>query len=200
METKICRKCNIEKFLGDYPKDKNRNDGHYVYCKQCRKLTYQSNSDLIKEKNRNNYHENKEKNHTKILERNRLWRKNNPSYTTDRKKIDPTFKLIKNVRRRLKSFLDINYITKRSQTFNIIGCSPKSLKEYIEKKFTEGMSWDLVGKHIHIDHIIPLSSAKTEEEIYRLCHYTNLQPLWAKDNLVKSNKLDYLYTTDNPKL
>ena len=51
------------------------------------------------------------------------------------------------------------------------------------------MSWGLMGKHIHIDHIIPLSSAKTEEEVYELCHYTNLQPLWAEDNLKKGSKI-----------
>ena len=51
------------------------------------------------------------------------------------------------------------------------------------------MSWELMGQHIHIDHIIPLSSAKNENELYELCRYTNLQPLWAFDNLSKGNKI-----------
>jgi hypothetical protein len=163
-------------------------------------LIYELNSEKILIKSKKYYQKIKDEKHQIILNRNRLWRKNNPNYTTERKKNDPTFKLIKNVRRRLKRFLDVNYITKRSKTFEIIGCNPNQLKEHIEKQFTEGMSWELVGVHIHIDHIVPLSSAKTEEELYKLCHYTNLQPLWAKDNLVKSNKLDYLYITDNPNL
>ena len=51
------------------------------------------------------------------------------------------------------------------------------------------MSWELMGKHIHIDHIIPLSSAKSKKELFNLCHYTNLQPLWAEDNLKKGDKI-----------
>ena len=62
------------------------------------------------------------------------------------------------------------------------------LKEHLELQFVDGMSWDNRSEW-HIDHIIPLSSAKTDEEIYKLCHYTNLQPLWAEDNLKKSNKI-----------
>jgi hypothetical protein len=50
------------------------------------------------------------------------------------------------------------------------------------------MSWDNHGEW-HIDHIIPLSSAKNENDVYTLCHYTNLQPLWAEENLRKSNKI-----------
>ena len=50
------------------------------------------------------------------------------------------------------------------------------------------MKWDNHGKW-HIDHIIPLSSAETEEEVYNLCHYTNLQPLWGEDNLKKGKKI-----------
>jgi hypothetical protein len=189
METKICAKCKEEKLFCEFTKDKRRSDGYYVYCKECRKLIYQNNSDVRREMSKKYYYKTKEKNHDIILERNRLWRKNNPKYTTERKKIDPTFKLIKNVRRRLKRFLDINYITKRSQTFDIIGCTPQFLKEHLEKQFTDGMSWELMGSRIHIDHIIPLSSAKTEEELYKLCHYSNLQPLWLEDNLKKGCKI-----------
>ena len=60
--------------------------------------------------------------------------------------------------------------------------------QHLESKFTEEMSFDNYGKW-HIDHIIPISSAKTEEDIIRLNHYTNFQPLWAVDNLRKSNKV-----------
>jgi hypothetical protein len=109
----------------------------------------------------------------------------------NRKKTEPLYKLTHNVRNRISKFIKSKGITKKNKTFNIVGCSSEFLKEHIEKQFTNGMEWDLIWKDIHIDHIIPLSSAKTEEEIYKLCHYTNLQPLWAKDNLRKGDKLDY---------
>lgn len=188
---KKCSMCGLEKDFFCFPKDKNRKDGYYVYCKKCRKEIYLSKSENIREKSKKNYHENKEKNRQKIKERNSIWRKNNPEYTTNRKKIDPKFKMIKNVRRRLLRFLESKKLTKRNTTIQLTGCNPTQLKEYIENKFQKGMSWENQGLW-HIDHIIPLSSAKTEEDLIKLCHYTNLQPLWAKDNLAKSNKLDYL--------
>ena len=107
----------------------------------------------------------------------------------NKRKNDSQYHLITLVRCRLNEFLRIRKITKRNNTINIVGCSPEFLKIHIENQFTEGMSWELLGQHIHIDHKIPLSSAKTDEEIYQLCHYTNLQPLWAFDNLSKGDKI-----------
>jgi len=69
-----------------------------------------------------------------------------------------------------------------------LGVSFDELNIYLEQKFKNNMSWENYGEW-HIDHIIPLSSAKTEKEIYELCHYTNLQPLWAEDNLKKGCKV-----------
>ncbi len=89
---------------------------------------------------------------------------------------------------RLRVFLKLKNITKNNKTFEIIGCTPQELKQHIENKFTEGMKWELIGRYIHIDHIIPLCSANTEEEIYKLCHYTNLQPLWCDENYKKGSK------------
>lgn len=97
-----------------------------------------------------------------------------------------------NIRTRFYLFLNSKKIHKRNKTFDLVGCTPKELKEYIEKKFLPGMSWDNYQLNTwNIDHIKPLSLAKNIDDIIRLklMHYTNLQPLWALDNLKKSNKL-----------
>jgi hypothetical protein len=94
--------------------------------------------------------------------------------------INPLFRLKRNTRTRMKDF-----IKRKSQTSQaIIGCSWEELKAHIEGLFTEGMSWQNYGDW-HIDHIIPLASAKTEKDLIALFHYTNVQPLWAADNLKK---------------
>lgn len=79
---------------------------------------------------------------------------------------------------------------KTSKTHELLGDDFKTVFNHIEKQFVKGMNWDNhTKKGWHIDHIIPLASANTEEELIRLCHYTNLQPLWAKDNIIKSDKI-----------
>jgi hypothetical protein len=92
------------------------------------------------------------------------------------------------MRVRICGYLKSKNISKNNKTFNIVGCTPEQLKEHLEKQFINGMSWNNRGDW-HIDHIIPLSSVKTEEELLKLFHYSNLQPLWAIDNIKKSNKI-----------
>lgn len=84
------------------------------------------------------------------------------------------------------SIRKMRYI-KESHTIEIIGCSFEDLKRYIEDKFVLGMCLDNYGEW-HIDHIIPISYAKDKEDILRLNHYSNLQPLWSIDNMVKGNR------------
>jgi len=116
--------------------------------------------------------------------------KKNCEYIKEKRKTSKLELLKHNVRGRLYHYLKIRNITKKNRTFDILGCSPIFLKEYLGEQFKDGMSWDNYGYYgWHIDHIVPLSSAKTDEELYNLCHYTNLQPLWAKDNLKKGNKI-----------
>lgn len=70
----------------------------------------------------------------------------------------------------------------------VLGCTYDELRKYMEAKFSVGMSWG--NMHLwHIDHIIPLATANTLDEVYKLNHYSNLQPLWALDNLKKNARL-----------
>ena len=81
------------------------------------------------------------------------------------------------------------FTTKSKKTIEILGCSFEEFKIHLESKFDNKMNWLNQGTYWHMDHIIPISSAKTEEEVYRLNHYTNFQPLYWLDNLKKSNKI-----------
>jgi len=182
---KLCNTCNIEKdeslfhFRGKNSKSKK------PFCIECERKKDKIRRQSEEYKKRvSNYRTKEEK-----IERLNKWKQENPEKI--KKPIKKTFsphknRLSESVRRRLKKYLKIKNITKKNKTFDIVGCTPQELLEYIESKFTNGMSWDNYGFYgWHIDHIIPLSSANNEEELYKLCHYTNLQPLWAKDNLTK---------------
>jgi hypothetical protein len=205
METKICSKCKEDKDVCEFRKDKQKKDGLYSSCKKCLKKIRENNIDYCLMLSKKWYNDNREKSNNlsstwmknnpekvKLIQKN--WeqknRKHRNQYSVNKRNQDPIIKLTETVRNRLRSFLLLRTIVKQNKTFEIVGCSPQFLKEYLEKKFTEGMSWDNHGLYgWHIDHIIPLSSVSTGEEIYKLCHYTNLQPLWATDNLKKGSKL-----------
>ena len=80
---------------------------------------------------------------------------------------------------------------KTTKIYQILGCTQQELLQHLEKQFLKGMNWEN-RKLWHIDHIIPMDSAKTYEDNYKLNHFTNLRPIWAKDNLSKKNNSTHL--------
>lgn len=188
METKVCSKCGIKRNIIEFRKDITKKDGLRPDCKLCVKnyeMTQRvNNPTLMSEKLKKFYKDNPEK--RKEYRKNYKSRKH--EQRKERRNSDPIFNLINRVRCRIWKYITLFDITKTNKTFEIVGCSPQFLKEHLEKQFIDGMTWENRSEW-HIDHKIPLSSAKTEEELYKLCHYTNLQPLWAEENLKKSNKI-----------
>lgn len=87
-------------------------------------------------------------------------------------------------------------LKKPKRTEELLGCSIQEAREYLQNKFADGMSWENHGEW-HIDHIIPLASAKNIDELISLAHYKNLQPLWKIDNLKKGSKIDATKTIPN---
>ena len=107
----------------------------------------------------------------------------------ERRKSDPIFRISQNIRVYIRNCFRYKGVKKNTKTENILGCSFMEFKIHLESKFEPWMNWDNYGKYNgdansgwDIDHIIPLSTAKTENDIYRLNHYTNLQPLCSKIN------------------
>lgn len=190
MENKICTNCLVEKPLSEFNNFKKTKDGKTYWCKNC-----------YCEKSKKYHKENKES----VAKRAKIYRANNRDYFNKKKKewdnktkyssnyqksrllTDPFFKFKNRLRTLIRLSIKKNGYTKKSKAFNILGCEYDYFINYIERNFKEGMSWDNHGKW-HLDHITPISSAKTEQDVILLNHYTNFQPLWAKDNLVKHNK------------
>ena len=113
------------------------------------------------------------------------------AYYHRRIKKDPDFKLAIAMRNRLRSYLRTKGLNKNNETMELVGCSKKFLREHLEKQFKPGMNWSNHSlRGWHIDHIRPLSKFDFThpEELKKACHYSNLQPLWSKENLKKFNK------------
>ena len=113
------------------------------------------------------------------------------SQITARFKIDPAFKMRFLLRRRLLSAIKTVRTTKKSKTMEYVGCTKEKLVEHMESTFLPGMTWENHGEW-HIDHKIPMTAfdLAKESEIYKAMNYTNLQALWAVDNIRKSNKIN----------
>ncbi len=103
-------------------------------------------------------------------------------------KTDPMYNMVLRVRARTaKAFCNIGW-KKSKRTEEMLGCTFEQLKDHIGRQFVRGMSWDNRSKW-HIDHIIPLAEAKTCEDIISLSHFTNMRPIWARENLSKGAKV-----------
>ena len=188
---KTCSKCKIAKEIKCFASRKEAKDGYSYSCKDCGR-----------EACRNFYNNNKEQQ----LERVRKYQEDNANllkisrnkrkaiineyqknYKRERMKIDPLYRLSCNMRRTVSKIFRGKKFRK---TEELLGCSFEQAKQHLESKFKEGMGWDNYGKW-HIDHIFPLSRAENIEHLEKLCHFSNLQPLWAIDNITKSNKIDF---------
>ena len=198
METKVCSKCKEEKDVCKFYKNKDSSDGLRSNCKVCqnkntinwRKNNPEESKNIHKkflEKNPGISYEYQKKWTNKNIDRVRDYRR---KYLKERYNQDILFKITTNYRNRLKDIFRNNGFIKINRSIDYLGCDIEFLKKHLENQFIGEMSWDNKGFYgWHIDHIIPLSSAKTEEDIYNLCHYTNLQPLWAEDNMNKGSKI-----------
>ena len=200
---KICIKCLV--ILDTYNKNPNRkwntcNVCYSFYLKENAKTKkYTKDKEKVKKYNQEYYNLNKEKEITrsKMYQSSAVYKNKDKSKEKEKRKlrqkerllIDPLFRLKRTINRRLNKCLKSKKWNKKNKTILYIGCSLEELKLHLEKQFKPGMTWENHGEW-HIDHIIPLASAKTEEDLYKLNHYTNLQPLWAIDNLKKSNKIN----------
>jgi hypothetical protein len=170
MNTKICDYRNCENQIGE---DK-RKDAKFC-CSNCKKMeqTYRKRK--------------------KVMIENKELKDN------IKKEKDKINKLKNNIRNLIKNTFYYNGFTKKTKTYKILGCTYNEFIQHMEDKFEPWMNWENYGKYNgefdygwDIDHIIPVSKAKTEEEIFELNHYTNLQPMCSKVNRhIKRSKLNY---------
>ena len=211
---KTCSKCKIEKELSEFNKDKSKKDGLHTQCISCKKEYVKNNKDKIKEYYQNNkdkrkkYDKNYYQNNKNILnkkkymrEYGKLYRENNKhkksKYIREKRKNDSLFRLRSVMGSMISKSLKRNGFTKKMKSHEFLGCPFNEFKLHLESQFESWMTWDNYGLYNgelnygwDIDHIIPLSSVKTEEEILKLNHYSNLRPLCSYTNrYIKRNKI-----------
>jgi hypothetical protein len=181
-------------------KDKQREySKNRVYNPISKRNYYLENKESILLQRKSTYESNKESKlkYQKDYQRNNKDKRN--TYLSERRQNDPLFKLITNIRNLIYNSFYYNGYSKNSKTEELLGCSFEELKQHLESKFEPWMTWNNRGLYNgelnygwDIDHVIPLSSVNKEDEIIKLNHYTNLQPLCSKINRdIKKNNLEY---------
>ena len=179
MEKKVCSKCKEEKELSEFYRYK------YGPCKLCFKEYREKNKDKIKLYQQEYGEKNKEKRNIRLY---------------NRRQYDPIHKLSTNIKSRIRESIKRKGYSKKTGTYQILGCSFEEFKTHIESQWEEWMNWNNHGLYNgeenygwDLDHIIPLSSGKSEEDIIRLNHYSNIQPLCSYINRdVKRDIIDWV--------
>lgn len=207
----VCKICNNQNSKEYYyankeniaTKNKQYREDNKEFLKSYSRSYYNDNkerrSNYYKEwylKNKDSVKKYKNANEKAIIAYNKKYKSENKDkinaynrkYRKDRRDKDPIFKLKCNLSKRTSEAFSNKGYSKNSNTCKILGGDYEIVSKHIEKKFTEGMSWENYGEW-QIDHIIPLASASTQSELLYLCHYKNLQPLWATENLQKKDKV-----------
>jgi hypothetical protein len=183
---KTCEKAKAKKYYSENKEEKSR---YYSENKEKYQERYKKNWKDIQEKNKEYYNNHREE----IAEYKKKWTKENKSRLNQKRREklrnDPQYRAVHNLRSRLHSALNTD--NKSISTLELIGCDKEYLTSHLESQFTEGMSWDNYGDW-HIDHIRPCASFDlTDMDEQKKCfHFSNLQPLWATDNLSKGSKYD----------
>lgn len=179
---------NKEKLL---IRNKEYRENNKEYLSNQKKEYYINNREIILEKRKeyrkNNKEKFKEKDKNYQINNREKVNKYNSKYRSERKKIDNLFKIKDSIRILIYTTFNTKGYKKKLKTEKILGCEFSFFKQYIELKFKDEMTWENYGTW-HLDHIIPISYANTEKEIYELNHYTNFQPLWASENMIKGNR------------
>lgn len=177
--TKTCTKCNNSKNIKEFGTNKKSHDGLYYWCKACKRVYDKAykikNRDKILVKKREDAKKYRLKHKDKIR-----------SYIKFKLETDTNYKLSKNLRIRLSK--SIRYSWKSGSSVKDLGCSISELKSHLESQFRDGMSWQNWGRDgWHIDHKIPLVKFDLTDrtQFLKAVHYTNMQPLWAFENLSK---------------
>lgn len=190
-----------EQRKASYQRNKHKKKAYYeANIEKIRKRVnayYQQNKELFKaraEANKEHIRDLNKKYHSKLKETNPEKLKEYYRDSYNKKKSIPEKHTIIKIRNRIRNFLNSSGSSKRSNTQELIGCDPNSLKKYLEKQFQEGMSWDNRDMW-DIDHIIPLNFFYNFFDIKKIdiqkiaFHYSNLQPLFKKDNIRKQDNI-----------
>lgn len=113
------------------------------------------------------------------------------NYMRQRYATAPLFAMSCRIRVRTREAVRRIGVKMPTATTEALGASWEAVAAWIQRQFADGMSWDNIGEW-HIDHVVPLASAKNEHELRQLFHYTNLRPAWPGDNLSKRDGTECL--------